>query len=223
MTVFQSTERGIAEPTSINANNCVRGYTPLPDDHGYVLVEGDVVTVAMGVHIDGYAVHSSQTIHVKSAPSPASGPVADAVCALHYAVRGIINELSTGSTGQIHDVLREAVDTFGVSIVQGSQLRRVRRFLVGQSTIEELDEKAMELSLPASNEELSVVPGEVYLLDLAISTASGMVHAHSLCTKLMVRLRNIQSYVPRYTHAPSHDQMHIQTSSSLRHEHSSPK
>jgi methionine aminopeptidase len=206
MTVFQSTERGIAEPTSINANNCVSGYAPLPDDQGYVLAEGDVVTVAMGVHIDGYAVLSSQTTHVQSTHSPASGPVANAVCALHYAVRGIINELSTGSAGQIHDILREVTDTFGVSVVQGSQLRRIRRFLVGQSTIEELDEKAIDLTLLVSNEELSVIPGEVYLLDLAISTASGMVHIHPLCTKLMARSRNIQIYVLRYTPAPSPDQ-----------------
>ena len=161
-------------------NNCVRGYAPLPDDRGYELAEGDVVTVSLGVHIDGYAVISSQTIHVQLSPSPALGPVADAVCALHYAVKGIINELSTGSTAQVHDILREAMDIFGVSVVQGSTLRRIRRFLVGQSTIEELDGKAIDVSLPVSNAELSVLPGEVYLLDLAVSTGSGMVTPQDL-------------------------------------------
>ena len=158
----------------------MRGYAPLLDDRGYELAQGDVVTISMGVHIDGYAVVSSQTIHVQLSPSPAVGPVADAVCALHYAVKGIISELSTGSTAQIHDILREAADTFGVTIVQGSTLRRIRRFLVGQSTIEELDGKAIDLSLPVSNAELSVLPGEVYFLDLAISTGSGMVTPQDL-------------------------------------------
>lgn len=153
----------------------MRGYAPLPDDRGYELAQGDIVTVSMGVHIDGYAVISSQTIHVQLSPSPAVGPVADAVCALHYVVKGIINEVSTGSTAQVHDILREAVDTFGVSVVQGSSLRRIRRFLVGQSTIEELDEKAIDLSLPVSTAELPVLPGEVYFLDLAVSTGAGIV------------------------------------------------
>jgi metalloprotease ARX1 len=156
-------------------NNCVRGYAPLADDQTYVLAEGDIVTVSLGVHVDGYAVLSSQTIHIQSSPFPALGPVADAVCALHYAVKGIMNELSTGSTAQIPDILREAVDTFGVSVVQGSHLRRIRRFLIGQSTIEELDGKVLDLTLPVSNAGATVVPGEVYCLDLAISTGSGEV------------------------------------------------
>src|SRR5436190_12409571 len=125
--VYLANERGVAEPTSINVNNCIRWYSPLPDEEGYILSEGDVVTVSLGVHIDGYAVLSSQTLHVQSIPSPATGPVADAVCALHYAVKGILNELSTGSTTEIQQVVRESLETFDVKLVEASCLRRIRR------------------------------------------------------------------------------------------------
>jgi metalloprotease ARX1 len=171
--VYRSVERGIAEPTSINVNNCVRWYSPLADEEGYILQEGDVVTVSLGVHIDGYAVVSSQTVRVQTERTPATGPVADAVCALHFATKGIINSLSTGSTSQIEQVLKETVETYGVNVVEGSCLRRIRRFLIGQTTIEERDGKVLEFG--EQNDEWTPAPGEVYLLDLAISTGTGAV------------------------------------------------
>jgi metalloprotease ARX1 len=174
--VYTSCERGIAEPTSISVNNCVRWYSPLPDEDSYTLNDGDVVTVSLGVHIDGYAVVSTQTIHVQFTPAPATGPVADAVCALHFATRGVINVLSTGSTAQVETLVKEALDTFGVNVVEGSCLRRIRRFLVGQTTVEEKHGKILEFG--ESTPVFVVEKGEVYLLDLAISTGSGKVKVH---------------------------------------------
>jgi metalloprotease ARX1 len=171
--VYQSSERGIAEPTSINVNSCIRWYSPLLDEEGYILAEGDVITVSLGVHIDGYAVFSSQTIHIQSSPAPTTGIVADAVCALHYATKGIVNEISTGLTSQIQDILKEALETYGVNVVEGSYLRRIRRFLVGQATIEERKGKVLEFG--NKNDDFIVQPGEVYLLDLAVSTSTGKV------------------------------------------------
>ena len=176
--MYQSNERGIAEPTSVNVNSCIRWYSPLPDEEGYVLAEGDVVTVSLGVHIDGYAVVSSHTIRMQSVPAPATGPVADATCALHFITKGIVNMLSTRSTTQLHEILREGLDTFGGNVVEGSCLRRIRRFLVGQSTIEELHPKVLEFGSP-SNPDFNILPGEVYLLDLAISTGTGQVRIRS--------------------------------------------
>jgi len=178
--VYQSHERGIAEPTSVNVNPCVRGYSPLPDEEGgYVLTEGDVVTVSLGVHIDGYAVVSSQTIHVQSTPAAATGPVADATCALHFITKGILNSVSTASITTIQDILTEGLETFGVSVVEGSCLRRIRRFLIGQPTIEELHPKLLEFSSSSpTQQDFNILPGEVYLLDLAISTGTGHTRLH---------------------------------------------
>ena len=171
--MYQSQERGIAEPTSICVNSCVRWYSPLSDGEGYTLQEGDIVTISLGVHVDGYAVLSSQTIHIQSSPAPVTGPVADAVCALHYATRAIMNAASVGTVKDIEEVVREACGTFGVNVVEGSCLRRIRRFLVGQSTIEERNGKVLEFG--DVNEDFSIVPGEVYVLDIAISTGTGKV------------------------------------------------
>jgi metalloprotease ARX1 len=178
--VYQSQERGIAEPTSINVNNCVRWYSPLTEEEGYVLQEGDIVTVSIGVHVDGYAVLSSQTIHIQSSPAPVTGPVADAACALHYATKAVVNALSAGTVKDIEEVVKEACGTFGTSVVEGSCLRRIRRFLAGQSTVEEHSGKVLEFG--DTNKEFPIVPGEVYLLDLAISTGTGKVSpVHCFC------------------------------------------
>jgi metalloprotease ARX1 len=171
--VYQANERGISEPTSINVNNCIRWYAPLSDEEGYVLGEGHVVTISLGVHIDGYSVLSSQTIRILSTPEPAVGPVADAVCALHFATKGIINTLSNGTPTQIQDVLKDALSSYKVNVVEGSNLRRIRRFLVGQTTIDERNAKVLDFG--ENNDEWTVSPGEVYLLDLAISTGTGKV------------------------------------------------
>jgi methionine aminopeptidase len=132
-----------------------------------------VATISLGVHIDGYSVLSSQTIRVISTPEPAVGPVADAVCALHFATKGIINTLSTGTTTQIQDVVKEALSSYKVNVVDGSNLRRIRRFLVGQTTVEERNAKVLEFG--EKNDEWTVSPGEVYILDLAVSTGTGKV------------------------------------------------
>lgn len=149
----------------------------MSDEEGYTLQEGDIVTISLGVHVDGYAVLSSQTIHIQSSPAPITGPVADAVCALHYATKAVVNALSVGTVKDIEEVVKEACGTFGVSVVEGSCLRRIRRFLVGQSTIEERSGKVLEFG--NVNEDFSVAPGEVYLLDVAVSTGTGKVFSPS--------------------------------------------
>jgi methionine aminopeptidase len=142
---------------------------------GYVLCEGDVVTVSLGVHIDGYAVVSSQTVRVQSSPFPITGPVANATCALHYATKAIINVLSTHSTSDIQLILQDALKSFGVNVVEGSCLRRIRRFLIGQSTVVERNPKVLEFAEPCT-ENWTISPGEVYLLDLSISTGTGKAY-----------------------------------------------
>jgi metalloprotease ARX1 len=158
-------------------NSCIRGYSPLTIDEGYILCEGDIVTVSLGVHIDGYACFSSHTIHIQSQPAAATGRLADAVGATHFATNALVNCLATGTTGQFRAVVKEAADTFGVGIVQGSCLRRIRRFLVGQTTIEEFDSKVLEFnSSVEGSQEFNVEQGDVYLIDLAFSTGTGEVH-----------------------------------------------
>lgn len=84
-----------------------------------------------------------------------------------------MNALSAGTVKDIEEVVKEACATFGTTVVEGSCLRRIRRFLVGQSTVEEHSGKVLEFG--DTNKEFPIVPGEVYLLDLAISTGTGKV------------------------------------------------
>ncbi|XP_064408413.1 proliferation-associated protein 2G4 isoform X2 [Latimeria chalumnae] len=47
-------KKGIAFPTSISVNNCVCHFSPLNSDPDYLLKEGDLVKIDLGVHVDGF-------------------------------------------------------------------------------------------------------------------------------------------------------------------------
>ncbi|EOD33478.1 hypothetical protein EMIHUDRAFT_111758 [Emiliania huxleyi CCMP1516] len=47
-------EKGSAFPTCISVNHCCGHYSPLTSEDDVTLVEGDVVKIDLGVHVDGY-------------------------------------------------------------------------------------------------------------------------------------------------------------------------
>ncbi|KAF7238186.1 Proliferation-associated protein 2G4 [Varanus komodoensis] len=47
-------KKGIAFPTSISVNNCVCHFSPLKSDQDYILKDGDLVKIDLGVHVDGF-------------------------------------------------------------------------------------------------------------------------------------------------------------------------
>ncbi|KAK9463403.1 peptidase M24, structural domain-containing protein [Lipomyces oligophaga] len=158
-------EKGVAMPTTIDVNNCIVGYSPVDSESGYVLHDGDVVKISLGAHIDGFTALASHTLVVypSLAPadqvSPTPGLVADAICASYMATEAVIKLLgtvldrpdpSTGAlrsgsalvTGEsIKQVVEIIAKTYKVKIVPGSQVRRIKRFLVGQDAALEVDVK----------------------------------------------------------------------------------
>lgn len=188
-------ERGLAEPTTLNVNNCLSGYSPM--ESPYVLQVGDVVKISLGTHIDGYTAKGCHTIVI--APTNPEGPLitksADAIVAAYYASEAVVRLLASASAfnvvnaAKIREVVEEAATSFGVSVVDGSRVRRIRRFLVGQARVEET---AMGTDIPKQIEWLQHVPGtpfvpdeefvveqgEAWLVDVAMSTGSGKVKEH---------------------------------------------
>ncbi|KAK9452281.1 uncharacterized protein V1518DRAFT_410817 [Limtongia smithiae] len=150
-------EKGVAGPTCVDVNNCVWGYAPNEREGAYVLVDGDVAKISFGVHIDGYTVLVSHT--VIALPNimpvdqlgPSIGGIADVICASYVANRAVTGLLGTilySTTSatpvnglRIKALVESVANTFHVKIVPGSQVRRVKRFLVGQDTVSEVDVK----------------------------------------------------------------------------------
>lgn len=145
-------EKGIAQPVTIEINDFVCGYSPeLDQDETRYFQEGDIVSITLGTHIDGYTAHVSHTIVIypagETAPGPLLGAKADAICAAHIANESVVNLLAaalspeklpqvvSGSvTGcQIRQVVDAIADSYGCVVVPGSRVRRIRRFLAGQA------------------------------------------------------------------------------------------
>lgn len=155
-------EKGIAAPVSVEPNDLVGGFSPeLDDTKNYVFGAGDVVTISLAVHIDGYTASVAHTMviyppgvemeGVLKPEAPLVGSKADAVVATHVATETVVALLGlsltperiallpglegvqnvTGTT--IRAVVNAIAAGFNCVVVPGSRVRRVRRFLAGQA------------------------------------------------------------------------------------------
>ncbi|CDR45894.1 CYFA0S20e01398g1_1 [Cyberlindnera fabianii] len=159
-------EKGIAQPVTIDVNNVQTGFSPEIDDEvkEFKFFEaGDIITISLGCHVDGYTSNLSHTIVIyppgelkdgELRPTgPLLGPKADAVAAAHIANETVISLLgvsltpeklpavlknfngdNTAITGSlIRKVVDEIAESFKCVVVPGSRVRRIRRFLAGQA------------------------------------------------------------------------------------------
>lgn len=208
-------ERGIAMPTQIEKNGFVSGVAPEADDsfQGGQIVDGDIVKVSLGVHIDGYTATVSHTLVIRedTPTNPLMGPAADAMVAAYIATEAVINLLSlavspnsplgpAGVTGtSIRELVESIASTFRTRVVPGSRVRRVRRFLAGQSdAVQESDakgvfwdqdtEEARVLGEQVSDDgdDFRVDAGEVWVVDIQMAGTEG--------TKGAIRLKEFTGY-----------------------------
>lgn len=152
-------EKGISTPTSLEVNELINGFSPEFDDakaEEYVFKAGDVVTISLGVHIDGYTSNISHTIVIfpntsnGSPEGPLLGGNADAIVATHIAVETLVALLGLSLTpekipeslklsgnqitgSQIRSIVESIADSFNCVVIPGSKVRRIRRFLAGQA------------------------------------------------------------------------------------------
>lgn len=132
--------------------------------------------------------------------TPLEGPNADAVCAAYIATEALVallgitissDESIKTAVGKVNGTrIRWLVDTiakaYRVQVVPGSRVRRIRRFLAGQDDIvEETDFKGivwnsladesetLDEELAAEEEEIEVIPGEAWLIDIQMAATAG--------------------------------------------------
>lgn len=195
-------ERGIALPVQIDKKHFFSSVAPEEGDvfQGGELMPGELVKVSLGIHIDGYTAQACHTLVIPDAEETMGeqaleGPEADAICAAYLASEAVLAKLGLalssnhpagGSQNVTGSVLKSIVESiaqsFRVQIAPGSRIRRVRRFLAGQSlAIQESDFKGIEWSqeyleqqvlgtaLDHQFEEFAVLPGEVWLVDMRMA------------------------------------------------------
>ncbi|ANB11527.1 Arx1p [Sugiyamaella lignohabitans] len=152
-------EKGIALPVQIEKGTFASGVAPEENDsfQAGTIYDEDLVKITLGVHIDGYTAQVSRTITVVrpdereaagKAQEPLEGPEADALIAAYLATEAVLALLSLSLNTNNHPLIaetgpvtgtriRKLVETvaseFRTQVAPGSRVRRVRRFLAGQS------------------------------------------------------------------------------------------
>jgi len=162
-------EKGIAFPTSISVNNMVGHFSPIPPDDT-MLQEGDLVKIDLAVHIDGFIGSLAHTFISTADPAtPTTGSKADVICAAHYAGEAALRLLKPGNKNtQVTEIIRAVADQFKVNPVEGVLSHQLKRFIIDGNRVimnrETLDQHV---------EEFTFEEGEVYSLDIVMSSGEG--------------------------------------------------
>ena len=132
----KSLERGIGSPTCICPNNITLNYSPLLEE-SKTMVEGDVITIDLAAHIDGYLSVSGTSMVVSSDKSKKiDGELANLMVAGKTALEAVVRTTIAGKTNEdVTQVIADVAAAFGVSPVEGVQSHKHKKHVIDESDI----------------------------------------------------------------------------------------
>jgi len=164
-------DHGIAFPVCVSVNNCFGHYSPLNTDKA-VLNEGDLAKVDLGVHVDGYVAQVAHTFEVtaQGASAPAiTGRKADAIAAAHYAAEAAVRLITPGKkNSDVTAAIAQVAEAFNVKPVEGVLSHQIKRFVIDGNNV--INGKS---SLDQKTEEFTFEAGQVFAVDIVMSTGEG--------------------------------------------------
>lgn len=161
-------ERGIAFPCTISVNNILGHFSPLADESG-ILEEGDLCKIVVGSHFDGYGSNTAVT-HIASANSDkVTGAKADVTLAAYnayLAAQRAIREAATNT--QVTEAIAAVCEEFECNPVEGVLSHKLKRHLIdGNDCIINKETPTQRV------EEFEFTPGDVFYLDVLVSSGEG--------------------------------------------------
>lgn len=192
-------ERGIAFPTCISVNNIMGHYSPMQDESTQ-LQEGDLAKIDLGCHIDGFVTQAAHTVIVTADPAHITkGKKADVLLAAHKALLAAERQIREGSTNNsVTEVIAKVCSDYGVNPVEGVLSHKVKRHLIDGNDViinKELPEQKVE--------EYTFAPGDVFGLDIYVSTGEGKpkegdyrttVYKRELDTQYNLKLKSSRTF-----------------------------
>lgn len=149
------------------------------------LVEGDMVKVDLGAHIDGYIAVGAHTIvvgHVPIAATPATGPRADVITAVWAAAEISARLIKAGAKNHaVTEAIKKVADHFGVKTLAGIQMNQMKRYVIDGKKVIQLREEDDRV------ETCEFETYEVYAIDVVMSTGEGKPKATDLRTTVFKR------------------------------------
>jgi len=153
--------KGVAFPVSIAPNDIAGHFSPLKDE-SVKLVEGDLVKIDFGVHIDGFPALIAHSIIIGKTDDPAKIKAATAAYrALETAVKGLKPGVQNNHLTQ---TFNDVACAYGVQTIEGVLGHAVRRFLIDSNDVVILKETAEQKVAPY---EFKV--NDVFALDVFVT------------------------------------------------------
>ncbi|KOO53011.1 proliferation-associated protein 2g4-like protein [Chrysochromulina tobinii] len=177
-------EKGIAFPTCISVNNCVGHYSPLVSEDKVTLVEGDLVKIDLGVHVDGYVAVVAHTAIVGGVK--AEGRKADVIMAAWTASEVAQRMLKEGAkNNEITKAIATIAESFKCTPVEGVLSHQMKRFVIdANKTI--INKMTAEQQVP----ENTIDKNDVFAIDVVMSTGEGK--PKQLDDRTTVHKRNVE-------------------------------
>ena len=99
-------ERGVAFPCCLSINEVAGHFSPCKED-SVALKDGDLVSIDLGAHLDGYGALAAHTLIVGGA---SKGKQADCVLAAHNAFKACCNLMQPGTkNGAITEIIEKVM------------------------------------------------------------------------------------------------------------------
>ncbi|BFZ54521.1 hypothetical protein PYCC9005_001558 [Savitreella phatthalungensis] len=184
----KSVIKGIGFPTSISVNHVAAHFSPLPSDPEAQneFKEGDLVKLSLGAQIDGFGSILGDTFVVGG--GEISGRKADVIAAAHLASEAAIRLIKPGGKNwDVTDAVQKIAESFGCKPCEGILLHNQERNVVAGKK-----EIILNPSENIKRETHSFEQGEVYGVDILISTGEGKVKRMDCRTTVFKRASDLK-------------------------------
>eukprot|EP00871_Galdieria_phlegrea_P002126 jgi/Galph1/2914/GphlegSOOS_G1551.1 len=189
----EKVDKGIAFPTCICANNCVAHFSPLSDMGTVCLKAGDLITVHLGAHIDGYCAVLCNTLCVSETDNTSqeeviTGRKADVILAAYTAAEAALRLMRPGRTNvEVSEIFAKIAETYDCRIIEGCLSHQMKRYVI--------DGNKVILAKPTFDQKVEVYEfeeNEVYALDIAMSTGEGKTREEGTRTTVYKRRVDVE-------------------------------
>ncbi|XP_016322068.1 proliferation-associated protein 2G4-like [Sinocyclocheilus anshuiensis] len=165
-------KKGIAFPTCVCVNNCVCHFSPLKSDPDYMLKDGDLVKIDLGVHVDGFISNIAHSFVVGATKdAPVTGRKADVIKAAHLCAEAALRLVKPGNQNtQVTGAWNKIAQSFKCMAIEGMLSHQLKQHVIdGEKTIIQnpTDQQRKD------HEKAEFEVHEVYAVDVLISTGEG--------------------------------------------------
>uniref|UniRef100_A0A671RFC6 Proliferation-associated protein 2G4-like n=1 Tax=Sinocyclocheilus anshuiensis TaxID=1608454 RepID=A0A671RFC6_9TELE len=131
-------KKGIAFPTCVCVNNCVCHFSPLKSDPDYMLKDGDLVKIDLGVHVDGFISNIAHSFVVGATKdAPVTGRKADVIKAAHLCAEAALRLVKPGNQNtQVTGAWNKIAQSFKCMAIEGMLSHQLKQHVIdGEKTI----------------------------------------------------------------------------------------